>query len=95
MSIPTRWIRVVPQKKTVATRGEGGRFTGRAPSKKGGDNTKSLYLLHDTDLDGNGKFSPSERGGTIHGRTDLFGRHNGKAVQVLASNRAKGYQKRV
>ena len=89
-----KWIRVVPQRKTVATRGEGGRFTGRAPSKNG-DSTKSLYLLHDTDLDGNKKIGPSERGGTIHGRTDLGGRHNGKTVTVLASTRAKGFQRRV
>ena len=88
--IPTRFLMTAPQKGTVAIRVKGGRFNGREVVNRGpGDTTKLRYLLHNTDLNHNGRIDADEHGGTAHGRS----------VKVKASGRAsgrvKGYERRV
>lgn len=83
MKLPSRFIRVDASGKTVATRGKAGKFTGRKTVKGLGDTTHARRVLKDVDVDGDKK--PDFFGGTILGRT----------TKVKASNRAKGYQRRI
>jgi hypothetical protein len=83
MKIPTRFIRVDNSAKTVATRGKGGRFTGRKTVRGKGDTTHALRLIKDVDLNKDNK--PDYFGGTIIGRT----------TSIRASRRSKGYERRL
>lgn len=84
--IPKRFLRIAPQKGTVATRNfRTGAFTGRRAVSGRGDTTRTRYLFKDVDLNKDGRIQPWERGGTVHGRT----------VTVKASRRAKGYERRI
>lgn len=65
--LPARYIEVVKQKKTVATRNpRTGAFTGRRVSPSG-DTTKVMQVKQDVDVNHDGKID--FEGGTVIGRT--------------------------
>lgn len=83
IKLPSRFIRIDSSAGTVATRGKGGRFTGRRNVGGRGDTTRARRVVRDVDVDRDGR--ADFFGGTILGRT----------VKVKASGRAKGYSRRV
>jgi hypothetical protein len=87
MNIPSRFLRIAPQKKTVATRNKKtGTFTGRKVVQGKYDSTRSQYLIHDVDLNEDGRIGKNEHGGLILGR---------KNIRVKSTARARGYERRV
>lgn len=85
-NIPKRYLKIAPQKATRPIRDkETGMFHGRRVSKNG-DSTRSQYLIHDYDINHDGKIGKNEQGGTIQGRS---------STTVKSSSRAKGYRRRL
>jgi hypothetical protein len=94
--IPARFIRIAPQKPTVATQNtKTGYFTGRKVVRVRGDKTYSRYLIKNYDANHDGKIQGNEHGGTIQGRTINPKSESQRRVRVHASRRARGYERRI
>lgn len=79
--LPRRYIVTNSTFKTIATRGKGGRFTGRKNVGGFGDRTSVRIVKQDVDVNHDGIID--FKGGTVQGRN--------KSVSVKASKRARGY----
>lgn len=93
--IPARFLKKDRKTKgTVAIRNlRTGQLQGRATVKGTGDRTAPQRVVHDVDVDKDGRVD--FYGGTILGRTKRPRVKKGGRVVVRASSRAKGYERRL